>query len=70
MIRRNPTLIPLEDADVSDVKEFVARRRLAAAEQAARDGKKKEEKKGPFVAAEDAKRKREALTKEERLGMR
>ncbi|KAF8520424.1 hypothetical protein BU17DRAFT_46497 [Hysterangium stoloniferum] len=70
MIRRNPTLIPLEDADVSDVKEFVARRKLAAAEQATRDGKKKEEKKGPFVAVEDAKRKREALTKEERVGMR
>lgn len=71
MIRRNPTLIQLGDADVADVKELLARRKQAAAELAARDGgKKKEEKKGPFVAPEDAKRKREAMTREDRLGVR
>jgi len=66
MIRRNPTLISLEDADITDVREFMSRRK-AALEQGA---KKKDEKNGPFVAAEDAKRKREAQTKEQRLGIR
>lgn len=69
MIRRNPTLIPLEDADVSDIKEFMARRKLVFAEQASKDGKK-DDKKVPFVAAEDAKRKREAMIREERIGSR
>lgn len=71
MIRRNPTLIQLGDADVSDVKELMARRKLAAADQAAREaGKKKDDKKAPVVAPDDAKRKREAMTREDRLGMR
>lgn len=71
MIRRNPTLIQLGDADVADLKELMARRKKAAAEKAAREGlKKKEDKKAPFVAPEDAKRKREAMTREDRLGLR
>ncbi|KIJ49654.1 hypothetical protein M422DRAFT_28021, partial [Sphaerobolus stellatus SS14] len=64
MIRRNPTLIPLEDADISDVKEFMTRRKTAASEQ-----KQKDDKLVPLVATEEAKRKREAQTKDERLGI-
>lgn len=67
MIRREPTVITLGDADVQDVKAIIARQKEAgdtlnrlAREQAAR----------PFVAAEDAKRKREEMSTEDRLGMR
>lgn len=72
MIRRNPTLIPLGDADVNDVKELIIRRKLAAADKAAaRDAaKKKDDKKGPHVAPDDAKRKRDAMTRDDRLGVR
>lgn len=71
MIRRNPTLIPLGDADVLDVKELITRRKLAAADLAAREaGKKKDEKKAPHVAPDDAKRKRDAMTRDDRLGVR
>lgn len=68
MIRRNPTLIPLEDADIADVKEFLNRRKNAASEQGTK--KKDNKNNGPLVAAEEGKRKREAQTRDERLGIR
>jgi len=66
MLRRPPTTIVLSEADVQDVKELVKRQKEAvdtanrvAREQATR----------PFVAHEEAKRKREEKTTAERLGM-
>lgn len=71
MIRRNPTLISLEDADVSDIKEFMTKKKLVLAEEGTKDTKNDDKTlKMPFVAAEDAKRKREAMTKEDRIGTR
>ena len=66
MLRRDPTVIALSDADVQDVKEIVARQKEAieTANRLAR-----EQAQRPFVAPEDAKRKREEMTTEDRLGM-
>ncbi|KAH7108492.1 hypothetical protein BKA62DRAFT_824671 [Auriculariales sp. MPI-PUGE-AT-0066] len=66
MIRRPPTTVLISESDVHDVKELIKRQKDAvdtanrvAREQAAR----------PFSAPEDAKRKREELTVEERLAL-
>ena len=76
MLRRPPTLIILTDADVQQVREAVAARKLQAtaakhAEHKATLGAQPMPlpQPQPFVAAEDAKRKREAMTRDERLGL-
>lgn len=72
MIRRNPTLIAMSDLDVQDVREHVRRKKEAQQQKTsttnptmAGDAAGK-----PVVAPEDAKRKREAMTRDERLGLR
>ncbi|PCH43798.1 hypothetical protein WOLCODRAFT_153856 [Wolfiporia cocos MD-104 SS10] len=82
MIRRNPTLIPMCDSDVQQVREAVAKRKAearvaaeaarasAAAGRKAKDTTSAPSSSQPYVAAEDAKRKREAMTRDERLGLR
>ena len=76
MIRRNPTLITMTDSDVQDVRDMIALKRAEAATAAAvTNGKGKGKGKDvpqpqtPFVAAEEAKRKREAMSRDERLGI-
>ncbi|KAH9831274.1 uncharacterized protein C8Q71DRAFT_312578 [Rhodofomes roseus] len=79
MIRRDPTLIGMTDADVQQVRDMVAAKRKAEAAQKWVEISDKQyaafeagasASSRPFVAAEDAKRKREAMTRGERLGLR
>jgi len=71
MIRRNPTLITMSESDVQDVRDLVARKKAEAAKAANGKGKGRDvaQQQQTHVAAEEAKRKREAMTKEERLGI-
>ncbi|KAI0063622.1 hypothetical protein BV25DRAFT_1824188 [Artomyces pyxidatus] len=73
MIRREPTLIAMSDADVQDVRSLIARRKNDAALKAL-NGKGKGKSVAAtlppaHVAAEEARRKREATSKDERLGL-
>ncbi|OBZ67102.1 hypothetical protein A0H81_12775 [Grifola frondosa] len=84
MIRRNPTLIAMNDTDVQQVRDLIAKRRAetedakratSPAAAATADEEESTASATPaapaaLVAAEDAKRKREAMTREERLGLR
>jgi hypothetical protein len=77
MIRRNPTLIAMSDSDVQDVRELVRKKKEAA--QAAQASHLSQanalgtsistDPSKPAVAPEEAKRKRDGMTKEERLGL-
>ena len=69
MIRRNPTLLPIQDSDVQALKDLVAARKERDEGANGDTPSQKDAPQLPFVAAEDAKRKREALTTEERLGI-
>ncbi|KAH9948533.1 hypothetical protein B0H21DRAFT_732871 [Amylocystis lapponica] len=80
MLRRPPTLIAMTDTDVQQVRDVVAERKAqaTAAKHAAYKGNlgaqlqptsESQLQPQPFVAAEDAKRKREAMTRDERLGL-
>lgn len=67
MLRRSPTQILLEKEDVSDVREFMSRKKLA--DEAPEPMKEDDENNPPFVAHADARRKREAMTRDDRLGV-
>lgn len=91
MIRRNPTLIPMSDMDVQDIRNLIAQKKAAEAAQAmdaasilmAAKGKGKDTSAAPaagtaagvvqggqgYTAAEEAKRKREGMSRDERLGL-
>lgn len=82
MIRRNPTLIPMSDLDVQDVRNLLAQKKAQAAQAAQSEAKGKGKERDMstvtpamllggqgHVAAEDLKRKREAMSKDERLGL-
>jgi hypothetical protein len=78
MIRRNPTLIAMSDLDVQDVRMHVARAKLAGSSpdtgpDTGAGGSASADiapaRTGPVVAAEDAKRKRDAMGRDERLGL-
>jgi hypothetical protein len=74
MIRRTPTLIPMNDNDVQTVRNMQAQKKaiaVAAAQATDPKGKTKDapDLSAPFVAAEDAKKQRDAMSKEERLGI-
>lgn len=72
MIRRNPTLIGMSDSDVQDIRDLTRRRKEAAQPAASSrpliPGMLVDPAK-PLVAPEDARRKREAMTRDERLGL-
>jgi hypothetical protein len=83
MIRRNPTLIAMSDLDVQDVRNLKTAEAAAKA-QAVMNGKKKDDGSSasaapgmsissdpprPVVAAEEERRKREAMTRNQRLGI-
>ncbi|TFY80891.1 hypothetical protein EWM64_g3122 [Hericium alpestre] len=64
----------MSDADVQDIRELVARKKaeLASAKGKDKDASQTQQappQQQPFVAAEDAQKKREAMTKNERLGI-
>ncbi|GBE81026.1 hypothetical protein SCP_0307490 [Sparassis crispa] len=76
MIRRNPTLIAMSDVDVQQVRDAVAKHKGESPVTPAQPSSSSAVPSGvlqplsqPFVAAEDAKRKREAMTRDERLGL-
>jgi len=85
MIRRNPTLIPMSDADVQDVRDMIARKKVDVAgapapalalapSSATGDGSGSSKAKDALspavhVAAEEAKRRRDAMSRDERLGL-
>jgi hypothetical protein len=77
MIRRNPTLIAMSDLDVQDVRMHVTRAKLAGptpdtgpdAGGGSASADPAPARTGPVVAAEDAKRKRDAMGRDERLGL-
>lgn len=93
MIRRNPTLIPMSDMDVQDIRNLIAQKKAAEAAEVAdaasilmaAKGKGKDTSAAPaagsaaaagaaqggqgYAAAEDAKRKREGMSRDERLGL-
>ncbi|EIM81142.1 uncharacterized protein STEHIDRAFT_162133 [Stereum hirsutum FP-91666 SS1] len=69
MIRRNPTLIPMSDMDVQDIRNLIAHKKAgkgkdtyAAPANTAQGGQ-------GYAAAEEAKRKREGMSRDERLGL-
>ena len=68
MIRRNPTLIPMTDNDVQDVRDAVKAR--TAAEAATKDTNMKAAASVPgFASQEESQKKKEAMSKNERLGL-
>lgn len=86
MIRRNPTLIPMSDMDVQDIRNLIAHKKAVEAAQVAdaasilmaAKGKGKDTYAAPantaqggqgYAAAEEAKRKREGMSRDERLGL-
>lgn len=71
MIRRDPTLIPMTDSDVQDIRDMIEEAKKAAALQKA-DVKMDTAVVPPvpgFAAQEEAQRQREAMSKNERLGL-
>ncbi|KAI0028609.1 hypothetical protein K488DRAFT_58203 [Vararia minispora EC-137] len=71
MIRRTPTLIPMNDTDVQAIRNLLAQKKAETAQAVGSKGKAKDatESNKPFVAAEEAKKQREAMSKDERLGI-
>ncbi|EPQ57296.1 hypothetical protein GLOTRDRAFT_115285 [Gloeophyllum trabeum ATCC 11539] len=71
MIRRDPTCIIMTDADVQDVRDMMMKKRVVVAKMTtAKAGHRKSHSGQPYVAAEDARRQREAMSRDERLGLR
>ena len=80
MIRRDPTLIGMTDADVQQVRDMLAANQArkpdatralgTLADKAATVEEARASTSQPFVAVEHAKKEREAMTKEQRLGLR
>jgi len=77
MIRRPPTRIAMADSDVQDIRDMVVQKRadaeavaIRATQMSSGKGKARDTTYQPYVAAEDAKRKREAISRDERLGLR
>ncbi|GJE92182.1 hypothetical protein PsYK624_083400 [Phanerochaete sordida] len=70
MIRRDPTLIPMTDNDVQDVRDMLAARQKEAALQKT-EGMLKDGATGVpgFAAQEEARKKKDVMTKNERLGL-
>ncbi|EJF65370.1 hypothetical protein BD309DRAFT_951363 [Dichomitus squalens] len=72
MIRRPPTMIPMTEMDVQQVSDAITRQRAAklAKKQGTTQAKTSSTPIQPYHHAEEAKKKREAMTKDERLGLR
>ncbi|KAI0374064.1 hypothetical protein BV20DRAFT_962026 [Pilatotrama ljubarskyi] len=75
MIRRPPTQIPMTDMDVQQVRDALARQKAGAAVKQGAPATPALPKGHPVGAqpyhhAEEAKKKRDAMTRDERLGLR
>ncbi|KAH9858750.1 hypothetical protein C2E23DRAFT_799966 [Lenzites betulinus] len=78
MIRRPPTQIPMTDMDVQQVRDAIAAQKSAAAQQVDTSASTATpaQPKGtpapsqPYHHAEEAKKKRAAMSRDERLGLR
>ena len=75
MIRRPPTTIPLTDLDVQQVRDAIKRKKEATMPGGtpatpAPAGTASTALAAPYHHVEEAKRKREAMSKDERLGLR
>ena len=72
MIRRPPTQIPMTDMDVQQVREALARQRAGAAAQPAAPVTPAQApaQNVPYHHVDEARKKRDAMTREERLGLR
>jgi hypothetical protein len=68
MIRREPTLIPMTDSDVQDVRDAVKLRTKAVTGGLDTVTKVGESVPG-YAAQEEAQRKKEGMSKNERLGL-
>ncbi|KZV74434.1 hypothetical protein PENSPDRAFT_749376 [Peniophora sp. CONT] len=68
MIRRQPTLITMSDNDVQAVRNIVAQKKAAAAAAAGGKGKDAAPP-APYHAVEEQKKQREAMSRDERLGL-
>lgn len=70
MLRRDPTAIPLRDTDVQEVREMLAQK---VKEQQDASGAAppdtSQPASGPHVEPEEAQKRREAMTREERIGI-
>ena len=66
MLRRDPTIITLLDTDVQEIRELTAHR---GNEDSAGQASSVLPPPQPHVAPEEAKKKREAMTREQRLGL-
>lgn len=75
MLRRDPTPITLRDTDVQELKAIMADRAKAnqdasdATDNSIQPAEDATTSGGPVVHNEDAKKKREAMTREQRLGL-
>lgn len=72
MLRRDPTAIALRETDVQEIRQLVSQQIKALREETNKEDSGTDSAAAPlepFVATEDAKKKREALSKEERLGL-
>ena len=68
MIRRPPTLIQMTDGDVQQVRNMLMRQK--AAKEASGQAKATASPVQPYHHVEEQKKKREAMSKDERLGLR
>lgn len=75
MLRRDPTPITLRDTDVQELKAIMAKRAKAnqdasnATDDSIQPAEDATTSEAPFVHNEEAKKKREAMTREQRLGL-
>ncbi|KAG8975879.1 hypothetical protein FRB90_009381, partial [Tulasnella sp. 427] len=72
MLRRDPTPITLRDTDVQELRAIMAQRAKAketgsATDESVQPAEDATTSGAPFVHNEEAKKKREAMTKEQRL---
>ncbi|KAL4250728.1 hypothetical protein ABKN59_005449 [Abortiporus biennis] len=72
MIRRNPTLIELTDNDVQDVRDMLVRKALEKhqAKMADSYGSPEKTSSEAYRKAEEERKKKAGLSRDERLGLR
>lgn len=72
MIRRDPTQIPMTDNDVQDIRDMLAERKKAAEALQPKDESPAAVAVPPvpgYAAQEEAKKKKDAMSRNERLGI-
>ena len=71
MLRRDATVITIRESDVDELKEILAAQREQASESSNARGASVlgAQTYVPYVAVEEARKKREGMTREQRLGV-